>query len=165
MWSQLDDGMPMRGSSKGRNRVWTWSVCLVIAAQGAVLAGCSDALPIVSNLPKLPVPDLLKPEKTVDQPGTPIELALSGCPKRTEKGETDCLKAALAAEHVTPRGLIGMMPGCSRGKLCTVDYTTVDRVGYVPATQSAFTVHWRATADFTKPATRIDDVPLKVVVV
>jgi hypothetical protein len=73
------------------------------------------------------------------------------------------VKQALAAGHIAVRDLIAMIPGCAKGRLCGYDYTTIDRVGYISATESNFVAHWRASFDFTKPVDRVEAVPLKVV--
>ena len=100
------------------------------------------------------MPDALRPEKPLDQPANIIERGLSACPKRTEAGETDCVKQALATAGTTVRDLMALMPGCRQGLVCRYDYTTIDNVGYIPATATKFVAHWRVEFDFRKPVAR-----------
>lgn len=129
------------------------------------LSACStlEALPVVSQLPKLPVPEALRIEETVDKPGSLIERALSGCDKRTEAGEAACVKAALTAAHVTMPALMAMLHGCRSGHVCHATYTTEDVVGFYHATASHFVVHWRVDVDLSKPAATVGAVPITVV--
>lgn len=121
-------------------------------------------MPLIESLPKPPVPEILRPEKTIDQPSNLIEQALSACPKRIEVGETDCLKQAVVAKGIGVPALMAMVPGCGRGKVCRYDYTTVDRVGYLSATKTNYVVHWQAQFDFSQPRGRVEDVPIRVLI-
>ena len=141
-------------------------VRFVVALMPALaVAGCStlESLPLVSELPKVPVPDVLKIEKTVDTPHTLIERALSGCDKRTEAGETACVKAALQDGKVTVPQLAAMLPACRDGQLCHVVYTTEDRIGLYSSTASRFVAHWRVDVDLMHRPGTLDATPISVV--
>ena len=111
----------------------------------------------------MPVPEALRIEDTVVQPASLIERALSGCDKRTEAGETACVKAALVAAHITVPALKAMLHDCRSGEVCHATYTTEDVVGFYRATASHFVVHWRVDVDLGKPAATVEAVPITVV--
>ena len=136
-----------------------------VALTAFSLSACStlEPLPLVSDLPRLPVPEALRIEETVDTPGTLIERALSGCDKRTEAGEGACVKAALVAAHVTVPELTAMLRDCRGGRVCHTTYTTEDSVGLIRSAASHFVVHWRVDVDLSKPADTIAAVPITVV--
>ncbi|MDX7950899.1 hypothetical protein P7D22_06870 [Lichenihabitans sp. Uapishka_5] len=130
------------------------------------LAACStlETLPLVSDLPKVPVPDVLRIENTVDAPRTSIERALSQCDKRTEAGETACVKAALASSSLGIPALAGSIGGgCRVGQVCHLAYTTEDVVGLYRPSASHFIVHWRVDVDLRHPTAGVGAVPVSVV--
>lgn len=138
---------------------------LTLAALPALaLAGCStlETLPLVSDLPKVPVPEALRIEKPLDAPQSVVERALSGCDTRTESGEAACVKAALAGGTVTVPALAAMLPGCRIGQLCHETYTTEDQIGYFKGTASHYVAHWRIDVDLRKPAAGAAAVPVTV---
>lgn len=138
---------------------------MAVALSALSLSACStlETLPVLSDLPKVPVPEALRIEETVDTPRTLIERALSGCDKRTAAGEAACVRTALSAAHVTVPALMAMLPDCRSGRVCHVTYTTDDMIGLIRAAASRFEVHWRVDVDFSRPATRLEAVPITVV--
>ena len=127
------------------------------------LASCADTVSLVPGLPGVPVPDVMRVVKDTDRPANVIERGLSHCDRRIAAGEAACVRQRLVDENVTIAGLIAMIPGCQAGRTCDYSYTTVDRVGFVPATSSDYVVHWRAAFKFLKPVAKIGDVPITVV--
>lgn len=127
-------------------------------------AGCStlETLPLVADLPKVPVPEALRIEKPLDAPRTLIERALSDCDTRTEAGETACVKTALAAAPLTTAALAAMLPGCRVGQLCHLAYTTAEQIGYFKTTASHFVVHWRVDVDLRHPVSTTASIPVTV---
>ena len=134
----------------------------LLAISAAVLSGCSGEIPGLSDV-RIPVPHILRPEERIDRPSNVIERALSECPKRVEAAEADCVKKALIATGGTISDVVMTIGGCQRGRMCHYEYTTIDRVGYVQVTASNFVVRWRVDFDFTRPAPKIDLVPITVV--
>lgn len=137
---------------------------LLAALPALAAAGCSslETLPLVSDLPKVPVPEALRIEKPLDAPRTLVERALSGCDKRTEAGEAACVKAALADGAVTVPALAAMLPGCRTGQLCHLTYTTEDQIGLFKGTASHYVARWRVEVDLRKPAASAGAAPVTV---
>ncbi len=137
---------------------------LFVLLSSLAVSGCAglDSLPLVSELPSVPVPEALRIERVADKPGNLIERALSGCDKRTEIGEAACVKSALTGAKTSVPTLAAMLHGCRSGQICHCTYTTDDRIGLYSATASHFVVHWRVDFDFTHSPAAIDAVPITV---
>ena len=127
------------------------------------LAGCSDTVSLLPGVPGLPVPDAVRVVKDVDQPRNSVERVLSDCGRgRTPAGETGCLKEALTTGGLNVPDLIRVIPGCRAETVCRYQYTTVDRVGFVPVTETKFSVRWQVEFDLRKPVKSAGDVPVTV---
>jgi len=97
--------------------------------------------------------------------GTPkgvIQRALAFCAEKTEAAETQCVRKALADEHVTISALAAMIPGCKLGTECSLHYTTRDRAGLIAATATQYIFDWQVTFDLKKTGLTAADIPLKV---
>jgi hypothetical protein len=147
-----------------RSHRWTRTGGPLFAAMTlAGLGGCSDVMPMLDALPRPPIPDALRLEKSLDRPANLIERGLSDCPKRIEAGEATCVKQALATAGISVPDLMALLPGCRQGLVCRYDYTTVDSVGFIPATATKFVAHWRVEFDFRKPEVSLAALPVTVV--
>ena len=114
------------------------------------LAGC---------LPEETLPPLTRPE---NRPRTVIDRALSECPDKTVKAETQCVKAALGGGGISMAGLVGLMPGCRPGRACSYEYTTEDRIGFFAAYATHVVYRWRVTFDLGRRPGTPGEVPVKV---
>ena len=114
-------------------------------ARSAMVASCA-ALPLGTGGCAVVNPTVV---------GTPhggLERARAFCGARTALGHAH---ATLPAR--VPRG-----PGCRRGALCSLSYTTRDRAGLLAATATSYIFQWRVSFDLQKPGITAADVPLVV---
>lgn len=131
---------------------------MIRIARLAVPALCAALLPGVAGCAAF--------EPTVV--GTPkgiIQHALAFCGEKTEAAETQCIRKALADEHVTIPALAAMIPGCKLGTECSLNYTTRDRAGLIAATATQYIFEWQVTFDLKKAGLTAADIPLKVLLV
>ena len=57
---------------------------------------------------------------------------------------------------------MALVPGCRAGRLCTYDFTTRDRLGFIQATAAVFVVNWRVTFDLRQPVVTLSNLPITV---
>ena len=96
------------------------------------------------------MPHALRAVDSVDSPSNVIEHALSGCPKHTEAGQTDCVRAGLKEAGLGAKDLLAMVPGCHYGQVCHYTYSTKERIGVLPSTAIRYVMNWQIDFDLTK---------------
>ncbi len=138
---------PFKTKGAARRRIWLFASLL--GAFG--LAGCFPEIEVSRHL-----------AVEVDHPRSVIERALAACASRTEAAETDCVKRGLSDAKLSVAALPALFPGCRPGHECHVDYTTENRIGFVPAVASDYAVRWRVTANLAHPAKTLDAIPIRV---
>ena len=132
-------------------RTLACGVC-ILAPLGS--AGCMPDISIPKSIPHFSSKD--------DRPGNLVERALNGCGDKTVAAETLCVRKALDGASLSVAGLTALVPHCSLGRICTYDYTTEDRIGFIPAYATRPVYQWRVTFDLTKKPKAIADVPITV---
>ena len=151
--------MKQRQSQRG-----TWTRGVLLAAATAGLAGCagSEALDktasdVLDQAQKLQIYN-----HQVSLTKNPIDRALAACPEKLPKPETDCVRRGLIEARVSTAELMALVPGCRAGRLCTYDFTTRDRLGFIQATAAVFVVNWRVTFDLRQPVVTLSNLPITV---
>ncbi len=142
----------------------TWTRGVLLVASTAWLAGCAGAevldktaSGVLDQAEKL---QIYKHQVSVTK--NPIDQALAACPEKLPKPETDCVRRGLIEARVSPVELVGLVPGCRAGRICTYDFTTRDRLGFIEATAAVFVVNWRVTFDLRQPVVTMADLPITV---
>lgn len=128
------------------------SLSVAICTLTLALAACSPAFEVSRHL-----------DVELDHPKTVIERALAGCRSRDEGAETACVKHGIADAGLDASALARSIPGCRIGTVCRVDYTTEDRIGFVPAVASDLRLRWRVTVDLRKAVNTPGEIPTTVV--
>ena len=141
---------------------WTRGAWLVAVMAG--LAGCAGtealdktASDVLDQAQKLQIYN-----HQVSLTKNPIDQALATCPEKLPKPETDCLRRGLIEARVSTAELIALVPGCRGGRICTYDFTTRDRLGFIQATAAVFVVNWRVSFDLRQPVVTLANLPITV---
>ncbi len=129
-----------------------WSARLGLA--GPVMAGLCGCL--AEDLPPLTVAE--------SQPRNVIERILVSCADKTVEAESACVRTGLGASGLSPAAVAALVPGCRSGRVCTYDYTTEDRVGYLSAYATHLRYGFRIAFDFSKGPKSVADLPITVTV-
>lgn len=136
-----------------------------MAASAACLLVSGCALPIQSEMDQAAdaARFATRFDHVVGSEANVVDKALAECSDKTAKGETACLRDALAAAAATPRSIPALVPHCRAGTLCRYDAATRNRRGFISATATDFVRHWRVEIDLRRPAGTVAQVPVSVV--
>ena len=129
---------------------WFARLCLA-AFPASGLGGC-----LADDLPPLTVAE--------SRPRNPIERLLVSCADKTVEAESACVRTGLGSSGLSPAELAALVPGCRPGRVCTYDYTTEDRVGYLSAYATHLRYSFRVALDFSKAPKSVSDIPITVTV-
>ena len=97
-------------------------------------------------------------------PRNVIERILVSCADKTVEAESACVHTGIGASGLSPAALAALVPGCRTGRVCTYDYTTEDRVGYLSAYATHLRYGFRVAFDFSKAPKSVADLPITVTV-
>ena len=146
--------------SQGR----TWTRCALLIAVAGWQVGCAGtevidktASDVLDQAEKLQIYN-----HQISLTKNPIDAALAACPEKLPKPETDCVRRGLIDAGLRTAEVIALIPGCRTGRTCSYDFTTRDRLGFIPATSAVFVVNWRVTFDLRRPVVTLADLPITV---